>query len=375
MSAVLQFDTRAQHEHIHDEVSQAITRVLHSGHFILGPEVEAFETEFANFIGVPYAVSCASGTDALHLSLSAAGVGRGDEVITSTFSFIASAGAIMLAEATPVFVDIDRRSFNMSPAAVMSAITERTKAILVPHLYGHPADMTALKEIADKHKLVLVEDCAQAFGAKYNGQYVGTLATAGCFSFYPTKILGAYGDGGMITVNDADTAEHIKRLRNHGQDPKLGQASQLGWNSRLDEIQATILRIKLKYVKRYIEQRQQLAAIYSNHLNNQDSLQTPMTADGCEHVFNQYTLLHEKRDELASYLSARDIQTRIYYACTLPEHQSISSDPKRHEHAHTLYPESAYCSRACLSLPLYPELEPSAVEHVAAEIVNYLAGR
>ena len=367
--AIAQFDIGAQHARLRSELDAAIARVLDSNRFILGEEVAAFESEAADFLGVRYAVSCASGTDALHLALRAAGVGAGDEVITSAFSFIASAEAIVLAGASPVFADIDRASFNLSPAAVQSLVGPQTKAIMATHLYGHPADMTALQEIADQHELILLEDCAQSFGATYKGRHTGVLSTAGCFSFYPTKNLGACGDGGMVTTDDDEIAERIKRLRNHGMNGKSSRSQShsdsIGWNSRLDEIQAAILRIKLKHVARFVAQRQQHARNYIQALAECGNVSAPQASDACTHAYNQFTIRCKQRDQLATHLADCGIETRIYYDLAIPDNPSMHSYRRN-----TDLPESVACAQSCLSLPMYPEMDDDIPKRVAQEIVK-----
>ena len=240
-------DLRAQYESLKNEIENALTEILQSGHFVLGPNVEAFEEEVASFNKVKHAVGVASGTDALHLSLKALGIEPGDEVITSPFSFIATAEAISYNGAVPVFVDINKHTFNIDPSKMEERITSKTKAILPVHIFGQPVKMREILRIASKYNLKVIEDCAQAFGADYKGDFVGSLGDAGCFSFYPSKNLGAYGDGGIITTNDSETYEKLKLLRNHGSASGYNHKF-IGFNSRLDEIQAAILRIKLKHI-------------------------------------------------------------------------------------------------------------------------------
>ena len=361
-----QMDVATQYALLRDEIDAAVLRVVSSGRFILGDEVAAFESEVASFLGVRHAVSCASGTDALSLALHAAGVSKGDEVITTSFSFIAAAEAIVLAGATPVFADIDRDSFNMTPASAAGAVTERTKAMIVTHLYGCASEMDALQEIADRHGLILIEDCAQSFGATYGGRQTGSLSFAGCFSFYPTKNIGACGDGGLTVTNDADVAERLRRLRNHGMDSR-GVSGVVGWNSRLDEIQAAVLRIKLRHAADFIRSRRRLADMYIERLSGVEGLKPPMQFDGREHAFNQFTVLCERRDELAERLKERGVLTRIYYDRALPDHGSMrdfrdASDCEM----------SRACSRQCLSFPMYPELSDESVAEVAAAVRDIL---
>jgi dTDP-4-amino-4,6-dideoxygalactose transaminase len=244
-------DLQAQYESIKDEINGAVDRVLRNGQFILGPEVKAFEEEMAAYCGTKYAVGVASGTDALHLALLAIDLKPGDEVITTPFTFIATAEVITHCGATPVFVDIDPRTFNLDPSGIERAVTKKTRAILPVHLYGQPADMGSILEIARKHDLKVIEDCAQSLGAEYGDKKVGSLGEAGCFSFFPSKLLGAYGDGGMVATNDASIAEQVRVLRNHGGHSKYHNVIP-GFNSRLDELQAAVLRVKLRYLPEWI---------------------------------------------------------------------------------------------------------------------------
>ena len=354
------FDLSEQQRSLSQEIGAAVERVFASGRFILSEEVAAFEREAATFVGTREAVACASGTDALHLALRAAGVGADCEVITSAFSFIGTAEAIVYTGARPVFADIDPASFTLAPASVEEALSDKTCAILPVHLYGHPSDMAALSAIAERHKLALIEDCAQAFGARQNGVCVGAMSHAGCHSFFPTKNLGAYGDGGMVTTDDAGLAERVRRLRNHG---SLGGARHevIGYNSRLDEVQAAILRVKLGYVESFNQQRRRLAAVYSEALG--DRLQTPACAAGCEHVFNQYTVLCERRDALIAALDAAQVGSRIYYALTLPQQPVLQGVSRSVNCA-----EAARVAGECLSLPMFPELPLQDARRVAAMI-------
>lgn len=362
------FDLREQHRMLADDLRAALERVFKSGRFILDEEVAALEREVAAFVGVREAVACGSGTDALHLALRAAGVGAGDEVVTSAFSFIATAEAVLYAGAVPVFADVDPASFTLDPAGVESALSPKTRAIVAVHLYGHPADVAALSSLAEKHGLALIEDCAQAFGARHGSargeRYAGTTSFAGCHSFFPTKNLGACGDGGMVTTDDAGAARRLRLLRNHG---NLGgyRHEIVGYNSRLDELQAAILRVKLKHVERFNRKRRELAAFYTDALRGR--VQTPACAAGCEHAFNQYTVLSERRDEIAAALDDAQIGNRIYYPIPLTEQPSLrgacrSVDCRQAERV----------ARQCLSLPMFPELAVQDAERVAAVVIEAL---
>ncbi len=368
MTPIPAFDLSEQHRTLSDDLRAAVERVFKRGRFILDEEVAALEQEVAAFIGVREAVACGSGTDALHLALRAAGIGAGDEVVTSAFSFIATAEAVLYAGAVPVFADVDPASFTLDPAGVESALSPKTRAIVAVHLYGHPADIGALSSLAEKHDLALIEDCAQAFGARHRSsrgeRYAGAASFAGCHSFFPTKNLGACGDGGMITTDDAGVARRLRLLRNHG---NLGgyRHEIVGYNSRLDEIQAAILRVKLKHVERFNRKRRELAAFYTDAL--QGRVQTPACAAGCEHAFNQYTVLSERRDEIAAALDDAQIGNRIYYPIPLTEQPSLrgvcrSVDCRQAERI----------ARQCLSLPMFPELAVQDAERVAAVVIKAL---
>ena len=360
------FDLSQQHRSLEREIRAALERVFASGRFILSDEVAMFEQEVAAHLGTREAVACASGTDALHLALRAAGIGTGDEVIVSAVSFIATAEAVLYTGATPVFADIDPATFTLDPASAEAALSTNTRAIIAVHLYGHPAEMNALTAIAEQHQLVLIEDCAQAFGARYNRRYAGAMSRAGCHSFFPTKNLGACGDGGMITTNDQALAAQARLLRNHG---SLGSPCHeiIGYNSRLDEIQAAILRVKLKHVETFNQKRRQLAAAYTNALH--ERVRTPICANGCEHVFNQYTILCEHRDEVAAALNEAQIGNRVYYSLALPEQPSLR-DRSRSVNCD----QATGVARRCLSLPIFPELPIADAERVAA-VVNASASR
>ena len=361
ISPIPAFDLIAQHRALSAEIHAAIERVLDSGRFILGEEVAAYEQEIAAFVGVREAVSCASGTDALHLALCAAGIGEKDEVITSAFSFIATAEAVLYTGATPVFADIDPATFTLSPASVESALSSKTRAIIAVHLYGHPADMEVLSAIAEQHNLVLIEDCAQAFGAKRNGRYAGAMAHLGCHSFFPTKNLGGYGDGGMITTDDTNLATRVRLLRNHGgPDHEI-----IGYNSRLDEIQAAILRVKLRYVKTFNQKRREIAAAYTAAVQPRQ-LQTPGYAAECEHVFNQYTIRCQRRGAIKAALDEAQIGNRVYYPVPLTEESSLRSVSRS-----VNCDQAARAARECLSLPMFPELPVRDVARVAA-VINAL---
>jgi dTDP-4-amino-4,6-dideoxygalactose transaminase len=359
-------DLKAQYDSLKTEIDEAISRVVKNTQFIIGPEVKAFEQEITAFIGAKYAVGVASGTDALHLALLAGGIQPGDEVITTPFSFIATAETITHCGAVPVFVDIDPRTYNINPARIEAKITKKTKAILPVHLYGQPAAMSLILELARKYKLKVIEDCAQALGAKYKGKRVGSLGDAGCLSFFPSKVLGAYGDGGMVVTNNPEIAEKVTMLRSHGGKQKYLNYVP-GFNSRLDALQAAILRVKLRHLDGWIEQRRQKASFYSKLLEQTDGVEPPYAADDGYHIFNYYTVrLNPKidRNKLQEHLNDKGIASVVYYPLSLhlqPVYKSLGYKPGD-------LPQSEKAQAEVLSLPIYPELEDAAIERIAAAI-------
>jgi dTDP-4-amino-4,6-dideoxygalactose transaminase len=359
-------DLKAQYDSLKNEIDDAISRVVEGTQFILGPEVKAFEQEIAAFIGVKYAVGVASGTDALHLALLACGIQPGDEVITTPFSFIATAETISHCGAVPVFVDIDPRTYNINPTLIEAKITKKTKAILPVHLYGQPAAMNPILELARKYKLKVIEDCAQALGARYRDKKVGSLGDAGCLSFFPSKVLGAYGDGGMVVTNNPEIAEKVTMLRNHGGKQKYLNYLP-GFNSRLDELQAAILRVKLRHLDNWIEMRRQKAAFYSKLLGQIYSVEPPYAAADVYHIFNYYTVRLDRklnRDKLSEHLNSQGVATAIYYPLSLhlqPVYKSLGYQAGE-------LPESEKAQEEVLSLPIYPELEDKAIEAIARAI-------
>lgn len=353
-------DLKSQYQLLKDEIDQGIHECLENAHFILGPNVQAFEQEAANYLGAKHAISCASGTDALHLALVAAGIGEGDEVITTSFTFIATAEAIRYVGAKPVFVDIKPDSYNIDPGLIEAAITAKTRAIIPVHLFGQPANMDSIMAIATKHKLKVVEDCAQSFGADIKGKMTGTIGQVGCHSFFPSKNLGCYGDGGMVTTNDDSIAENLKMLRNHGSNVRYHH-DIIGYNSRLDEIQAVILRTKLKRITSFNEGRRRAAHQYSKLLRD---VVTPPQEDGIgTHVYHQYTLLTDKRDAIQEALSNRDIASAVYYPIPLHQ-QKVFED----EYGKVSLPVTEDISRRCLSLPVFPELSTEQVDKICDQI-------
>jgi UDP-N-acetyl-3-dehydro-alpha-D-glucosamine 3-aminotranferase len=353
-------DLKIQYEAIKEELNDAVLGVMKSTHFILGPQGQAFEEEVARYHGVRHAAALASGTDALHLALVAAGVGPGDEVITSPFTFIATAEAISYVGAAPVFIDIDPVTFNMDVSKIEAAITGRTKAVVPVHLYGQPVDMDELMTIAKKHGLRVIEDCAQSFGAEYKGKKTGAFGDIGCFSFFPSKNLGGYGDGGMVVTDDRDLAERVLSLRNHGSRVRYFH-DEIGFNSRLDEIQAAILRIKLKYVDAYNAKRRNNAALYAKYLSD-CAVRPPGEQENSLHVFHQYTIRVGNRDEVKRKLDeGGTTSSMIYYPVPLhlqKAYRDLGMKPGS-------LPVSEQAAREVLSLPMYPELREEEIRAVA----------
>lgn len=355
-----------QYAAIKDEVEQGIAATIAANSFVLGPNVAEFEKEAAAYLGVGHAVACASGTDALHLALRATGVCCGDEVITTATTFIASAEAIAYVGAKPVFVDIDRHSFNITGDAVAAAISRKTKAVLLVHLFGQPADLLAIRDLCDQHNIKLIEDCAQSFGARVAGQQTGSVGDAAGFSFFPSKNLGAFGDGGLITTNSDTTAAMLRKLCNHGSSQRYHH-DYLGYNSRLDEIQAVVLRAKLKHLDDYNQARRRAAKQYDELLANLP-LQTPFDAGFGEHVYHQYTIIYQHRDQLAQALQRQQLASAIYYPIPL-HRQKVFQD----QYSEVSLPNSEYVADHCLSLPICPALATDEIKKIAATIASQVA--
>jgi UDP-2-acetamido-2-deoxy-ribo-hexuluronate aminotransferase len=355
-------DLKKQFNDIKDEVFEIITEILESSQYILGPRVRELEGKIAGYHGVGEAVGVASGTDALHLSIEALGIGDGDEVITTPFTFFATAEAILYTGATPVFVDIEPETMNIDVSRIEAAITKKTKAILPVHIFGHPADMDGITAIARRHNLKIVEDCAQSFGAAIHGRLTGSFGDAGCFSFYPSKNLGAFGDGGMVLLNDPAVAEDVRMLRNHGSRGSYRHES-VGFNSRLDEIQAGVLLVKLKRIEAYNEKRRRNASLYAQLLAG--SVRCPVERPGNVHVYHQYTIRSPKRDELQQRLRDNNISSVVYYPTPLHLQEAVGfMGYKRGD-----FPVAEETSEKVLSLPMYPELEEASIRSIA-DIVN-----
>jgi len=353
-------DLKAQYADIKQDMDQAVHRVLDSARFIGGPEVVGLEEEVARYCGCPHAVACASGTDALLLSLRALDVGPGDEVVTSAFSFFASAGAIVNAGGRPVFVDADPRTFNLDPHRLEAAITPLTKAVIAVHLYGQCCDLTAVKAVCDKHQVFLIEDAAQAIGAEWEGRRAGSVGDFGCFSFFPSKNLGGAGDGGMITTRDEALSERLRLLREHGARPKYYH-SLIGTNSRLDALQAAVLRVKLRHLDRWSEKRARNAALY-DQLFEGARLARPFKDPRTRHIYNQYVLRVPDRDGLRRHLTDRGIGTEIYYP--VPLHLQTCFAPLGFQAGDM--PQAEAAAREVLALPIYPELTDQQIRYVAA---------
>lgn len=361
-------DMKRQVAALEPALTEAVRQVLASGHFIMGPNVKAFEQEFAAALGSPHAIACNSGTDALHLALRALEVGPGDEVITTSFTFAATSEAIGIVGATPVLVDIDPDTYALDVEQVARAIGPRTRVVLPVHLYGQPVPMGPLLDLANRHGLHVVEDCAQATGATWQDRFVGTLGAVGCFSFFPTKNLGAPGDGGMCLTADATLAERLRMLRSHGWKRKYYQ-ELLGINSRLDEVHAAILRLKLPHLVAWNARRRELAARYDALLAEVPGVVRPGRVAGTSPVFHQYTVRVPARDAVADFLKAEGIETQVYYPYPLhrlPIHEPLGLGEGS-------LPEAERACREVLSLPMFPELEDAEVDRVVATLREALA--
>jgi dTDP-4-amino-4,6-dideoxygalactose transaminase len=358
-------DLKKQHESMSEEIQQAISNVIRNTAFILGEEVKLFEEEFAEFCGARYAIGVASGTDALELALRALSVGEGDEVITPANTFIATALAISHSGAKPVFVDVESQSHNIDISKIENAITKNTKAIIPVHLYGQPCDMDPILAIARKHDLRVIEDACQAHGALYKGKRAGTMGDIGCFSFYPAKNLGACGDGGCIVTNNETTVQSIRMLRDYGQSKKY-QHDSVGFNSRLDSVQAAVLRVKLSRLKEWNEMRRKSAARYNEQLKN-TSVETPKELDHAYHVYHLYVIKVKQRDGLRHYLSSKGVAAGIHYP--IPIHQQGAYSHLGYETGD--FPVTEELASNILSLPMFPELTEEEVKYVVDRIKEY----
>lgn len=360
-------DLKTQYHRLKDEIDRALADAVESCAFILGPNVQAFETEAADYLGVKHAIGCASGTDALHLALLASGIGQGDEVITSAFTFIATAEAIRYVGATPVFVDIDPRTFNIDPEKIAAAITPKTRAVMPVHLFGQPADMAKIAALCERHGLLLIEDCAQSFGATIDGRQTGSIGISAGYSFFPSKNLGCYGDGGLVATSSDDIAAGVRMLRNHGSEVRYYH-DVIGYNSRLDELQAAILRVKLRHIEDFNRGRRRAAHLYSELMADLP-LETPFEDGLGIHVYHQYTVLCDRREAVMAALQQAGIASAVYYP--VPLHQQ-----KVFAEACTglSLPVTEAVAARCFSLPIYPELEAAEIRHIAAVIRAALDG-
>lgn len=360
-------DLKRQYILLKEDIDEAIHHVLVNTQFILGPNVSELEREIAAYHDTSHAIGVASGTDALLLALRACGIGPGDEVITTPFTFIATADVISLLHARPVFVDIVPDTYNIDPARIEEKITGKTKAIVPVHLFGHPADMTPIMDLARKYHLRVIEDCAQAFGATYRGKKkVGSIGDCGCYSFFPSKNLAGYGDGGMIITRDEELANNLRLLRNHGSAIKYHH-NLLGYNSRLDEIQAAIIRVKFKRIDEFNHMRRHHADLYRT-LIRRDDIIFPTERSGCTHVYHQFTIRSKHREQIMQALKNQQISSAIYYP--LPLHQqelfvSLYGNGKELKNSET-------CSKEVLSLPMFPELEKKEIQHIS-DVINHVS--
>ncbi|MDJ0332956.1 DegT/DnrJ/EryC1/StrS family aminotransferase [Planococcus sp. S3-L1] len=363
-------DLKKQYQELRNEIITSIDDVMSSSQFILGENVKKLENSIASFSNSESGIGVANGSDAIHIALQAAGIEAGDEIITSSFTFFATGGAIVRVGATPVYVDIDPITFNIDSTKIEAAITEKTKAIVPVHLYGQMADMESIKKIAIKYDLIIIEDAAQAIGSKQNGKTVGELGTAATYSFFPTKNLGAYGDAGMIVTNNEDLAEKARVIRVHGSKPKYYH-HVLGYNSRLDEMQAAILNVKFPHLEEWLNSRRQHAMRYTNLLNQKliNIIQTPVEVEGNYHVFHQYTLRVPKRDELQAFLKEQGIATMIYYP--MPLH--LQPVFKNLGYSEGDLPETEKAAKEAISLPMYPELPIEHQDYIVEKIIEFYA--
>ena len=363
--AVPFLDLKRQYQTISSEIEPKLVQVAQSRRYVLGPEVDAFEKEIAAYLGVKHAVGVASGTDALILSLKALGVGHNHEVITCDYSFFSSAGVIRWVGARPVFVDVAKHSFNIDPAAIAKKITKKTKAILVVHLFGEPAEMDPVKKLAAKHGLPIIEDACQAIGAEYQGVKIGGLTESACYSFYPTKVLGCFGDGGLLATNSDQVYHAVQDLRVHGAKGSDDRAT-IGTNSRLDELQAAVLRIKLRKLEAWIAARRHCAAKYRELLAGLP-VQTPQDKPHLGHTYNSFVINSDQRDALMAQLRSKEIGCAIYYS--RPFH--LMTAFKKFVKPQEKFPRSLIASKSALALPIFPELHDHEIETVAEAIKQF----
>jgi len=366
-------DLEAQYRPIRDQILAAVTRVCDSQRFIQGPEVEALERELADTLGVAEAIGVSSGTDALLVALMALGIGAGDEVVTSTYSFFATAGCIARLGATPRLVDIDAETYNLSPAAVRAALSPRTKAIVPVHLYGLCADMDPLLDLAREAGVPIVEDACQAIGATYQGRQAGSMGAAGCFSFFPSKNLGAFGDGGLVTTQDAALAREIRRLRNHGSETKYYH-QRIGGNFRLDALQAAVLRVKLPHLAAWTARRRDNADRYRRlfgDLAKDAPIVLPVEPPGSFHIYNQFVVRVPHRDHVRAFLTEHGVGTEVYYP--VPFHLQVCFTSLGHSRGD--FPVAEAAAESTLALPIYGELTATQQETVVQTVADALATR
>ena len=362
MTKIKIFDLKEQYKTIAKEINKNVTNILSSGQYILGNNVKLLEESFAKHVGAKYAVSCNSGTDALLLSLRALGIGKGDEVITTPFTYFATAEVIALVGAKPIFADINPHTFNINHKLIESLISKKTKAIMPVHLYGQSCEITKIRNICKKNKIALIEDCAQSFGAKYNGKYTGTFGDFGCYSFFPTKNLGCAGDGGMIVTNNLGKSKMLKKLRNHGGLVR-NVHEYIGYNSRLDEIQASILVTKLKIIDKLNESRIKIAENYKKLINNKN-IKVPYQAENSYHVYNQFTLRVRKRTRFIAHLEKHGVPYGIYYPVPIYKQKAF----KEFNYKCNLSNVNKI-TKECISIPIYPELDKKSFNKIV-EVIN-----
>jgi len=360
-------DLTAQFKSIESEIRGAIDRVVTSGRYIGGPEVSEFEKEVGAYCQVPHAIACASGTDALILAMRALGVGSGDEVITPAYSFLASASAVALVGGKPVFVDVEPDTYNIDPTKVERAITPRTKAVIVVHLFGQCADLEAVQAVCKRHSLPLVEDAAQAIGAEWKGRRAGSWGDIGCFSFFPSKNLGAFGDGGLVVSTQAALGDKLRLLREHGAKPKYNHI-ELGMNSRLDALQAAVLRVKLRHLESWTEGRRRNADLYRERLAGSGS-GLPVARPDARHIYNQFVVRSTKRDALREHLTAAGVGTEIYYPKPMHVQPCFSALGNQEGD----FPVSEAAARETVALPIYPELTRDQIAYVADRVKEFVA--
>ena len=359
-------DLNAQYANIMPEIRQELDKVLSTHQYILGPSVKDFEDDMQKYLDVKHAIGCASGTDALQLALMALEIGEGDEVVTTPFTFFATASTIHRVGAKPIFVDIDAKTFNINPDLIERAITKRTKAIMPVHLFGQSAEMDKILQIAKKHNLKVIEDNAQGIGAKWAGKYIGTIAEIGTLSFFPSKNLGAMGDGGMCLTDSDDLATKLRQLRVHGENPKYYH-KWVGLNSRLDSLQAAALRVKLRYLEGWSEGRRKNASIYDELLSNVPQIKLPFIHEKAQTIYNQFTIICDKRDELMTHLQKNDIGCAIYYPLSLHLQECFAYLGGKEGDL----PISEETSKKVLSLPIYGELKREEIEYVAKKVREF----